>query len=61
VSDVSFSFSCGDVIPGCASRFHAETEAGLIDLVSAHAAAEHGLAEIPPEVVEQVRERIVSD
>ena len=51
-------FSCGDLIPGCAARFHAATEDEILAQVGAHARRDHGLTTVPPELVTQVRERI---
>jgi predicted small metal-binding protein len=51
-------FSCGDVVPGCGRTFHAADEDGILTQVAAHAARDHGLAEVPPALVEQVRSRI---
>jgi predicted small metal-binding protein len=39
------TFACGDVIPGCGARF---------------SAADHGVIDITPELVQAVRDRIVS-
>ena len=52
------SFSCGDVVPGCQRSFTAEDESGILAAVAAHASADHGLATVPPELVDQVRAHI---
>jgi predicted small metal-binding protein len=49
------SFSCGDVVPGCQRHFTADDENGILAAVAAHATADHGLAAVPPELVDQVR------
>ncbi|MCO7220964.1 DUF1059 domain-containing protein [Klenkia sp. PcliD-1-E] len=54
------SFACGDVVPGCGRTFTADDEDGILSQVAAHAAADHGLAEVPPAVVGQVRARITA-
>jgi predicted small metal-binding protein len=54
------TFACGDVIPGCGARFNAPDEAGIFAQVAGHAAADHGVSDIPPELVQAVRDRIVS-
>ncbi len=54
------SFSCGDVVPGCGRTFTAPDEGGILAQVAAHAAADHGLTDIPPALVEQVRARITA-
>jgi predicted small metal-binding protein len=53
-------FSCGAVVPGCVATFEAETEDELLTQVAEHARADHGMDEVPPEVVEQVRANIVT-
>ncbi len=53
-------FSCGDVVPGCTRTFEAGDDAEILALVAAHAAADHGLVEVPAEVVDAVRSRIVA-
>ncbi len=53
-------FSCGDVVPGCADTFLAPTEQDILSAVAEHAGADHGLIEVPPSLVEQVRSRIVA-
>ena len=51
-------FSCGAVVPGCAATFTAETEQQLMEQVAAHAKEEHGMDEVPDEVVAKVRENV---
>jgi predicted small metal-binding protein len=53
-SDMPFSLTCGDVMPGCAARFQAGSRDDLLSEVAAHARTDHGLDEISPEVLEQV-------
>ncbi|CCH89242.1 conserved protein of unknown function [Modestobacter italicus] len=53
-------FACGDVVPGCGRTFSAADEDGILTQVAAHAAADHGLADVPPALVEQVRSRILA-
>ncbi|HEU4975023.1 MAG TPA: DUF1059 domain-containing protein [Baekduia sp.] len=54
------SFACGSVVPGCTAAFHAESEEGILEQVAAHAHADHGLTEIPAELVDQVRANIAA-
>ena len=54
-----FKLACGDVLPGCSARFDDETHDGLLVQVAEHAAAEHGISEITPEVRSAVESRIV--
>jgi predicted small metal-binding protein len=53
------AFACGDVVPGCTSTFTGPDEDAVLGQVAAHAAADHGLATVPAELVEQVRASIV--
>jgi predicted small metal-binding protein len=53
-------FSCGDVVPGCQRTFTAPSERDILVAVAAHAQQDHGMAEVPAAVVEQVRGQIVS-
>ncbi len=52
------SFACGDVVPGCAATFLGPDVDTILGLVATHAGHDHGLAEVPPELVTQVRENI---
>ena len=54
------TFSCGDVVPGCSARFTAADEDGILGHVASHAAADHGIRDITPELVQAVRAHIVS-
>ena len=54
------AFACGDVIPGCGARFTATDEGGIFAQVAGHAAADHGVTDITPELVQAVRAHIVS-
>ncbi len=50
--------ACGDVVPGCDFVARGETEAELFRKVAAHAREVHGIQEITPALMEQVRSRI---
>lgn len=52
-------FSCGAVVPGCTASFSAESEQEILSQVAEHARADHGMDDVPPEVVEKVRAEIV--
>jgi predicted small metal-binding protein len=52
------AFRCGDVVPGCARAFTG-TEDEILAGVAQHAQQDHGLAEIPDELVVQVRSAMV--
>lgn len=51
-------FSCGAVVPGCTATFTAETQDEILAQVAAHAKADHGMDEVPTEVVDQVVAKI---
>jgi predicted small metal-binding protein len=53
------SFACGAVVPGCDAAFTAPDEDVLLAEVASHARADHGLDEVPAELVAQVRAAIV--
>ena len=56
---MTFRLACGDVMPGCAARFESTDQDQLLAQVADHAAAEHGIFEITPEVTQAVGSRIV--
>lgn len=53
-------FSCGDVVPGCRASWVRDTDDQILAAVAAHAQADHGMTEIPDELVTAVREHIVA-
>lgn len=55
---MKFSLACGDVMPGCVSRFESSTREDLLGQVASHAAADHGLTEVTPAVLRAVEEKI---
>ena len=46
------------VVPGCAATFSADTEEDLLAQVAPHAAEEHDIKDLTPEVVESVKAAI---
>ena len=54
------SFACGDVVPGCEATWTLEAEDELLAEVARHAQLDHGMTDIPDELVEQVRARIIT-
>jgi predicted small metal-binding protein len=54
----SKNIACGDVVPGCAFTATATTDEELIAQVAAHAAHDHGVTEITPELAAQVKAAI---
>jgi len=53
-------FACGDVVPGCDARWVCDTEDEILARVAVHARESHGLDDVPPELVDEVRSRILS-
>jgi predicted small metal-binding protein len=51
-------FRCADVVPGCPAELEGESEDELLESVEAHARDEHGIDEVPPEVVDRIRSSI---
>ena len=51
-------FSCGAVVPGCSATFHGETEEDVLQQVAIHARDDHGMDDVPPEIVDKVRATI---
>lgn len=51
-------FRCGDVVPGCTRAFTGSVDEILL-AVAGHARADHGLVEVPDELVVQVRSAMV--
>lgn len=51
-------FACGSVVPGCTAEFEGDDEDTILRQVAEHASRDHGMTEVPPEVVEQVRVNI---
>jgi predicted small metal-binding protein len=52
------SFACGAVVPGCTASFRGDDEAEILAQVARHARHDHGLTEIPSELVAAVRSHI---
>jgi predicted small metal-binding protein len=48
-------FSCGAVVPGCSETFEGESEDSILQQVALHARDEHGMEDVPPELVDEVR------
>ena len=46
--------ACGDVVPGCTFTASAPTEEELLQKVIAHAAHDHGVTEVTPELAAKV-------
>lgn len=55
---MTFKLACGDVMPGCASRFENDSKDELMNDVAAHAKSDHGITEITPEIASAVESKI---
>jgi predicted small metal-binding protein len=53
-------FACGAVVQGCTVTFSAETEEQILTEVAEHARVDHGITEVTPELVAQVRAHITT-
>ena len=51
-------FRCGELVPGCTTVFQGESDDEILKQVAAHARDEHGMDEVPPEVVDDIRAAI---
>jgi predicted small metal-binding protein len=51
-------FKCGTIVPGCSTVFEGESESEILDQIGDHARDAHGMNEVPPEVVDQIRANI---
>ena len=51
-------FKCAVLVPDCWATFAGETDDEILEQVTAHARESHGMDEVPPEVVDQVRAAI---
>ena len=50
--------ACNDVVSGCAFKATSETEDELIKQVVAHAAKDHGVTDVTPELAAKVKAAI---
>jgi predicted small metal-binding protein len=50
--------ACGDVVNGCRFTAEAPTESELVEKVKTHAAKEHGVEEVTPELAARVKAAI---
>jgi predicted small metal-binding protein len=52
-------FACASVVEGCPAKFEADSEEELFGQIADHAREVYGLDEVPPELMEQVKAKIV--
>jgi predicted small metal-binding protein len=50
--------ACSDVVSGCSFTAEAATESELLDRVKTHAALDHGVTEVTPELAAKVKAAI---
>ena len=53
--------ACADVVPDCPFTASADTEAELLEKVAVHAAGDHGVTDITPELAAKVKSAIRSE
>ena len=51
-------FRCGAIVPGCETTFQGESEDEILQQIAVHARDDHGMHEVPPEVVDTIRAEI---
>lgn len=51
-------FNCGEVVAGCTWTAQGEADEALFEQITAHARDEHGMDEVPPEIVDVIRGKI---
>jgi predicted small metal-binding protein len=56
---MKFKLSCGDAMPGCSARFEEDSRELILELVAAHARADHGVAEVTPQMLDAIGANIV--
>ena len=54
-------FACGDVVPNCQATWVCSTEDEILARVAEHAARDHGMTSVSPDLVDAVRASIHSD
>ena len=55
---MSKQMACGDVVEGCAFKAEAATEEDLMKKVADHAAQQHGVKDVTPELAAKVKAAI---
>ena len=51
-------FRCGVLVPGCYATFEGESDEEILRQVVVHAREEHGMEQVPPDVVAEIRAEI---
>jgi predicted small metal-binding protein len=55
---VAKQLACGDVVTGCKAVFTGKTDDEVLGQAAVHAKADHGMVQIPPDVVAKVKAAI---
>ena len=55
---MSKQIACNDVVAGCGFKATAESESDLINQVAQHAASDHGVQEVTPDLAAKVKAAI---
>ncbi len=58
---MTYKIACGDVRPGCTARFESANRDQLLAEVARHAAQDHGIHEITPDMLDLVTAKIVHE
>lgn len=53
-----FKLACGDIMPGCSTRFESSSRSDLMADLAQHAEAAHGLSTITPDILSAIDSRI---
>lgn len=52
-------FVCGELVPGCDEVLTGDSDEQILEKVAVHAREAHGMDEVPPDVQDSVRAKIV--
>jgi predicted small metal-binding protein len=52
-------FRCGTLVPGCDAQFEGASEDEILQEIATHARDEHGMDEVPPEIVDKIRASLI--
>ncbi len=52
-------FACGDVVDGCAWSITVKDEEELFQKITEHAKDTHNMSEIPDEIIQKVKSKII--
>jgi predicted small metal-binding protein len=52
------AFRCGVLVPGCYATFQGESDEEILRQVVVHAREQHGMDQVPPDVVNEIRAEI---